>query len=46
MNGDQFGEALYLIVLGGAVLVWFIAQNRLSLGKVAQWALARAARKC
>lgn len=40
MNGDQYGEALYLIVLGGAVLVWFIAQNRLSLGKVAQGALA------
>ncbi|MGR3616654.1 MAG: retropepsin-like aspartic protease family protein [Paracoccaceae bacterium] len=40
MNGDQFGEALYLIILGGAVVVWFVAQNRLSLGKMAQGALA------
>ncbi|MCI5097546.1 MAG: TIGR02281 family clan AA aspartic protease [Rhodobacteraceae bacterium] len=39
MTGDQFGEALFLVILGGAVLVWFIAQNRLSLGRVAQQAL-------
>lgn len=39
MNGDQFGEALYFVILGGAVLVWFIAQNRLALGRVAQQAL-------
>jgi aspartyl protease family protein len=39
MNGDQFGEALYFVILGGAVLVWFIAQNRLALGRIAQQAL-------
>lgn len=40
MTGDQFGETLYLAILGGAVLIWFIAQNRLSLGKMVQQGLA------
>ncbi|MBE1284560.1 MAG: TIGR02281 family clan AA aspartic protease [Rhodobacteraceae bacterium] len=40
MTADDYGEALYLIILGGAVVIWFVASNRLSLGKVAQQALA------
>ena len=40
MNGDQFAEMAYLAILGGAVLIWYITRHRLSLGKVAQQALA------
>ena len=38
---DNFDTArlLYLVLLGGAVLLWFFAQNRASLGKVTQQAL-------
>ena len=38
---DNFDTArlIYLVLLGGAVLLWFFAQNRASLGKVTQQAL-------
>ena len=40
MTSDQIGEMAYLAILGGAVLVWYISRHKLSLGKVAQQALA------
>ncbi|MEO1140564.1 MAG: TIGR02281 family clan AA aspartic protease, partial [Pseudomonadota bacterium] len=39
MNGDDTARLLYLALLGGAVVVWFFAQNRNSLGKTAQQAV-------
>ena len=38
MAGDEIGRLMYLVLLGAAVLAWFIAQNRNSLGKTMQHA--------
>ena len=40
MSGDQIGELAYLAILGAAVVVWYVTSNRMSLGKVAQQAIA------
>ena len=40
MSGDQIGELAYLAILGAAVVVWYVTNNRMSLGKVAQQAIA------
>ena len=39
MTGDDTARLLYLALLGSAVVLWFFAQNRESLGKVTQQAL-------
>lgn len=39
MQGFDFARLTYLVILGSVVLVWFVAQNRASLGKLAQQAL-------
>lgn len=39
MTGDDTARLLYLALLGGAVVLWFLAQNRASPGKVTQQAL-------
>jgi len=39
MTDFDTANLIYLIVLGSAVAVWFVAQNRNSLGKVTQQAL-------
>jgi len=39
MSGDQIASLLYMLMLGVAVVGWFVAQNRASLGKVLQQAL-------
>lgn len=39
MTGDETARLIYLSLLGGVVLLWFFAQNRVSLGKVTQQAL-------
>lgn len=39
MTGDDTARLLYLSLLGGAVALWFFAQNRASLGRVTQQAL-------
>ena len=39
MTEFDTARLLYLVLLGGAVLAWFFAQNRASLGKVTQQAL-------
>lgn len=39
MSGDDTASLIYLSLLGGAILMWFIAQNRASLGKMTQQAL-------
>lgn len=43
MTGDDTARLLYLVLLGGAIALWFFAQNRESWGKVTQqavvWAL-------
>lgn len=39
MNGDDYGRLIYLVVLGAAVIFWFIAQNRQKKGTVLQQAL-------
>ena len=39
MDGDDTARLLYLSLLGGAVVLWFFAQNREKLGKVAQQAI-------
>lgn len=39
MNDFDTANLIYLVVLGAAVVSWFIAQNRESLGKVTQQAL-------
>ncbi|MFN3208926.1 MAG: TIGR02281 family clan AA aspartic protease [Roseovarius sp.] len=39
MTGDDTARLLYLALLGAAVVAWFIAQNRTSLGKNMQYAV-------
>lgn len=39
MNPDDTARLVYLSLLGGAVLMWFFAQNRASWGKVTQQAI-------
>lgn len=38
MDGNDFGQLAYLVLLGLAVAGWFFAQNRESMGKLAQQA--------
>lgn len=33
MSGDDFGQAIYLVVLGCAIAFWFFVENRQGLGK-------------
>ncbi|MDK3073054.1 TIGR02281 family clan AA aspartic protease [Sedimentitalea sp. JM2-8] len=40
MNGIEWGNLIYLGLLLAMILSWFVAQNRRSLGKLAQQALA------
>ncbi len=40
MNGDDIGRLVYLVVLGAAILLWFVAQNRQSLNKTLQQVMA------
>jgi aspartyl protease family protein len=40
MNGDDIGNLAYLGLLGAVLVGWFITQNRQSLGKLAQQAVA------
>ena len=40
MNGDQIAQLSYLALLGAAIVMWFVTQNRLSLGKTVQMAAA------
>ncbi|CUJ95354.1 TIGR02281 family clan AA aspartic protease [Shimia thalassica] len=40
MNGDQIGEMTYLVVLGAAVVFWFVTSHRQSFGKTIQQLLA------
>ena len=37
MTGDDTARLLYLVLLGAAVVAWFFAQNRTSLGKIMQY---------
>jgi len=37
MTGDDTARLLYLVLLGAAVVAWFFAQNRASLGKTMQY---------
>ncbi|MEX0320318.1 MAG: TIGR02281 family clan AA aspartic protease [Ruegeria sp.] len=39
MDADNIARLTYLVLLGSAVLMWFITQNRTSLGKTMQQAL-------
>lgn len=39
MDGDQLGRLIYLVILGAAVIGWFIAQNRNAMGKTTQYAM-------
>ncbi|MFV0243545.1 MAG: TIGR02281 family clan AA aspartic protease, partial [Qingshengfaniella sp.] len=39
MNQDDTARLIYLVILGGAIVTWFFAQNRQSLGKTAQQAV-------
>jgi len=39
MTGDDTARLLYLVLLGAAVVAWFFAQNRASLGKNMQYAV-------
>jgi aspartyl protease family protein len=39
MSGDDTARLIYLVLLGGAIALWFFAQNRESLGKLTQQAL-------
>lgn len=43
MTGDQIGNLIYLVLLGGVLVSWFFVQGRASLGKTMQqmaaWAL-------
>ncbi|WP_417204984.1 retropepsin-like aspartic protease family protein [Antarctobacter sp.] len=43
MSGDQIGNLIYLVLLGGVLVSWFFVQGRASLGKTMQqmaaWAL-------
>lgn len=38
MEQFDFARLTYLVILGSAILMWFVAQNRASLGKLAQQA--------
>ncbi|MEQ9693892.1 TIGR02281 family clan AA aspartic protease [Shimia sp. SDUM112013] len=40
MSGDQIGQLTYLVVLGAAVVFWFVTSHRQSFGKTVQQALA------
>ncbi|WP_170381394.1 retropepsin-like aspartic protease family protein [Ruegeria atlantica] len=40
MDGDSIGRLVYLVVLGLAVVAWFISHNRQSLNKTMQQAMA------
>ncbi len=40
MDGDNIARIAYLGLLGAAVVAWFISQNRQSLGKTMQQAMA------
>ena len=40
MDSEKFGQLTYLVLLGAALLMWFITQNRQSLGKTMQQAAA------
>lgn len=40
MDADNIARLTYLVLLGAALLMWFITQNRASLGKTMQMALA------
>lgn len=40
MDGDSIGRLVYLVVLGAAVVAWFVSQNRQSLNKTMQQAMA------
>ncbi|WP_170760159.1 retropepsin-like aspartic protease family protein [Ruegeria lacuscaerulensis] len=40
MDGDSIGRLIYLVVLCAAVLFWFVSQNRQTLNKTLQQALA------
>lgn len=39
MQEFDFARLTYLVILGSVLVVWFVAQNRASLGKLAQQAL-------
>ncbi|WP_397541415.1 TIGR02281 family clan AA aspartic protease [Roseovarius salis] len=39
MSDIDTARLLYLVLLGGAIVLWFFAQNRASLGKVTQQAI-------
>ncbi|RKT34379.1 aspartyl protease family protein [Roseovarius halotolerans] len=39
MDNSDYASLIYLVLLGGAVLMWFFAQNRASMGKLTQQAL-------
>jgi aspartyl protease family protein len=39
MQDFDFSRLTYLVILGSVLVVWFVAQNRASLGKLAQQAL-------
>lgn len=39
MSSDQIASLIYLVLLATAIIGWFIAQNRLSLGRLAQMAV-------
>lgn len=39
MNDFEYARVIYLVLLGSAIVLWFVAQNRASLGKVTQQAL-------
>ncbi|SNS71839.1 retropepsin-like aspartic protease family protein [Antarctobacter heliothermus] len=36
MSGDQIGNLIYLVLLGGVLVSWFFVQGRASLGKTMQ----------
>ncbi len=38
MSGDDFGQMIYLVLLGAAIAGYFLAENRQNLGKVAKQA--------
>lgn len=40
MDGYEFGQLTYLVLLGAALLMWFFTQNRQSLGKTLQQVMA------
>lgn len=40
MSGDSFGQLAYLVILGTAVVGWYIAENRRNLGRSARMFVA------